>query len=137
EPEPQTEIPHDLYVEAETPVSFEYVPPVTAPQPEIEPEPQPLQQTTQEQHETAAAHPQSIETPQPVSTVMPVYHESEPPTAIIARQIFEEAKTEQAKAEQEIVAGIEVEMPMAAASAQPGADNHHMIAEIVHRVMER
>jgi len=137
-PGPQMEIPPDLHVEAETPVSFEYVPPVTAPQSEMGPEPQPVQQAAQGQHEEVEAvqhHP--VEALGPVSSVVPVYHESEPPTALIARQIFAEAQTAQAKTEEEIVAGIEVEMPMAAAASESETDHHQVIAEIVHRVMER
>src|SRR5207248_6594452 len=138
EPGPQMEIPPDLHVEAETPVPFEYVPPVTAPQSEMGPELQPVQQAAQEQHEEVeAVQHHSVEALGAVSSVVPVYHESEPPTALIARQIFEETKTAQAKTEEEIVAGIEVEMPMAAAASESETDHHQVIAEIVHRVMER
>lgn len=114
--------------EAEMPVSFEYVPPVSAPV-----------------HEKSVAQvepqePAPIHEPEGQATaVLPVKHESEPPTAVIAPYVVAETEAVQKETEEAIVAGIETEMPMtAAAGASPsGQESHLVIADVVHRVMER
>jgi len=53
--------------------------------------------------------------------------------------VLTEAEAVQKETEKAIVAGIEVEMPMAlaAAASQSGPESHQVVADVVHRVMER
>jgi len=114
--------------EAEMPVSFEYVPPVSAPV-----------------HEKAVAQvepqePEPMHVPEGQATaVLPVKHESEPPTAMIAPYVVAQTEAVQKETEEAIVAGIETGVPMAAAAgaSRSGTESHHVIADVVHRVMER
>ena len=102
-------------METEAPVSFEYIPPVN---------------TEREKIEAAA----------PESAVEPVSHESELPTAVVTAETLARATETQSRVEEQIVAGIESELPIAAAAAagtSSGSDSHQVIAQIVHRVMER
>lgn len=118
-PEPQA-VSH----EAELPVSFEYVPPVSAP----------VQEKAMAQVGSQEPVPEGQAT-----AVLPVKHESEPPTAGIAPYVVAETEAVQKETEEAIVSGIETEVPMAAAAgaSQSGQDSHHVIADVVHRVMER
>jgi len=109
--------------EAEMPVSFEYVPPVSAPV-----------------QEKAVAEAEAVHVPEAQATaVLPVKHESEPPTAVIAPYVVAKTEAVQKETEQAIVAGIETAMPMTAATdaSQAGPESQRVIADVVHRVMER
>jgi CheY-like chemotaxis protein len=115
-----------MMVETEAPVSFEYIPPVPAEAPAIQvASAGPVQSAYQSGHDSAVAA---------------VKHESELPTSIITAATAAHAEAVQLKAEEAIVAGIESELPVAAvaaAAANSGSDSHQVIADIVHRVMER
>lgn len=130
---------------AEQPPSFEYTPPVTPPvvqqqpavQPEPQPEPEPAIHVTAEEPEqvTPARQFEAVRSepalpPAPMSPVVPEYvsYASTVPVPEL-----------QAPIREQIAATIESEMPVeavAAVAASTGAD-HEVVAQVVHRVMER
>ena len=133
---------------AEQPPSFEYSPPVTPPVfqqgPEIQPQPEPGPiHSAAEQHEQVTpwrefeavpseAVPSGPEpSPAPTTPFVPEYvsYASAAATAPASKALVRE----------QIAATLESEIPVeavAAAAASTGAD-HEMVAQVVHRVMER
>ncbi len=128
---------------AEQPPSFEYSPPVTPPivqqAPEIQAEPQPEAEPAmhaaaeQPEHGTPLREfeAQSEPAPPPMIPAVPEYVSYASSTPSVPEP--------QAPVREQIAASIESEMPVeavAAAVASTGAD-HEVVAQVVHRVMER
>jgi CheY-like chemotaxis protein len=139
EAEPVAEIPEP----AEQPPSFEYSPPVTppmvrqeaeiqtAPQPEAEPAIHAAAQQPEQVTPLREFEAQSEPAPLPMIPTVPEYVSYASSTPSVPEP--------QAPVREQIAASIESEMPVeavAAAVASTGAD-HEVVAQVVHRVMER
>jgi CheY-like chemotaxis protein len=140
EAEPEAEPTHSapMTMETEAPVSFEYIPAVRSAQASQEPVIHPVAQ-----HATNASGNHTSEHDsfaKQDSVVEAVRHESELPTSVITAATSARAEAMHLKAEEAIVAGIESQLPVvaaAAAASHSGSDSHQVIADVVHRVMER